>query len=306
MRRPFPWLLALLCLCTLAQAGPRELISECALRVPAGVDGIDALEPLCPGLTQALLELSGGAPLAAASLKQLNRNSLSDFLLLTAAASVQSPAVPDPEHLRGILHEIGAPATHQLTWWDRFKAWCLKWLLPANRNSPSLWLPAWLQKLIPSAAVATAVFYTLLGFIVLGVVYLVHAELRAAGFLKRGQARPVNSRPSFAGAVNVGLSLEQVMKSPLAQRPMLLFRLLVNELARQGRLDRAASLTHREVAQRARLADAAEREQLAELSRLAEWQLYGRGSIESAHSEPVLAEGQALYVRLRRQQGSGA
>jgi len=34
--------------------------------------------------------------------------------------------------------------------------------------------------------------------------------------------------------------------------------------------------------------------------------LYGRGSIESAHIEPVLAEGRALYVRLRRQQGSGA
>lgn len=306
MRRPFPWLLALLGLCTLAQAGPRELISECELRIPLGVDGIEALEPICPGLSQALSELSGGAPLAAASLKRLNRAALSDFLLLTAAPSAQAAPAPDPAAVHGILQEFGAAPTHQLTWWDRFKAWCLKWLRPANRNSSSLWLPAWLQKLIPPATVAEAVFYTLLGLIVLAVIYLVRIELRAAGFFKGTQATRGNTRPSFSGAVSPGLSLEQVLRCPLAQRPALLFRLLASELTRQGRLERTASLTHREVAERARLDDAAERARLGELSRLAELQLYGSGPIEASRSEPVLADGQALYVRLRRHAGSGA
>lgn len=304
MRRAFPWLLALFGLCTLAEAGPRELVSDCAVRAPVGVDGIDALEPICPGLTQALAELSGGAPLAAASLKRLNGGSLNDFLQLTAISSTQSATAPDPAAVGGILRGFSVAPTHQVSWWDRFKAWCLRWLVPANRKSPSLWMPEWLQKLIPSAATAEVVFYTLLGLIVLGVIYLVRNELRAAGLFQRAKATRSDLGPSFTGAVSTALSLEQVLKFPLAQRPALLFRLLASELARQGRLDRSASLTHREVAARARLEDARERARLVELSHLAELQLYGGAPIDAARSEPVLAEGQALYVRLRRQPGS--
>jgi hypothetical protein len=306
VRGRYPWLLALLGLCTAAQAGPRELISECAQRVPAGVAGIEALEPLCAGLTQSLAELSGGAPLAAASLKRVNRDSLREFLRLTDAPSDAGLVAPDPAAVGGILREFGKAPVRELTWWDRFKAWCLKWLIPTNRNSPSLWLPQWLRKLVPSATVAAVIYYTLLGLVVLAVAFMVRNELRAAGLFQRATGKGINPRPSFGGAVSVSLSLEQVMKSPLAQRPALLFRLLAAELSRQGRLGAAASLTHREIAERARLDDSAEREPLSRLSRLAEFQLYGGGLIDPARSEPVLAEGQALYVRLRRQPGRGA
>jgi hypothetical protein len=300
VRRAFPWLLALLGYCAAAQADPRELVNDCIAHLPAGATGIEALEPLCPGLGQAISELSGGATLAAASLKRLDHDGLVMLMSLTAAPTAHSVAPPDPAAVAAILREFTKAPAHQLGWWERFKAWCLKWFAPASRNAPSVRLPAWLSKFSLSQAVATALFYSLLGLLVIAVLWMVRNELRAAGLLGRSRAGPNNTRPSFAGSVSASLSLERVLKTPLAQRPALLFRLLAGELSRQGRLTAEASLTHREVAARARLDDATEREQLNQLSHLAELQLYGSVAIEPARSEGVLAEGQALYVRLRR------
>ncbi len=304
MRRIFPWLVALLGLSGIAQAGSRDLIADCAQRAPAGVAGIEALERLCPGLTQSLAELGQGAPLASGSLKRMTRDSLSEFLQLTAVPVSQPVKLPDPSALGGILHSFGQAPTRHLTWWDRFKAWCLKWLVPANGGARTL--PAWLTKLTPSAAVAKAAFYTLLGLIVIAVLFMVRNELRAAGLFSRTPTPQDTSRPSFHGDVAVTLSLEQVLKSPLAQRPALLLRLLVGELARQGRLESSASLTHREVFERARLEDTQERQRLEQLSRMAELQMYGGALIEPACTEEVISGAKALYVRLRQQPGGAA
>jgi len=300
VQRHFPWLLALLGYCAAAQADPRELVSGCIAHLPTGVTGIEALEPLCPGLEQAISELSGGATLAAASRKRLDHDGLVMLLSLTAAPTAHSGAPPDPAAVAAILREFAKAPAHQLSWWERFKAWCLKWLAPASRNSPSARLPAWLSKFSLSPTAASALFYSLLGLLVLAVLWMVRNELRAAGLLGRTRAGPTSTRPSFAGSVSASLSLERVLKAPLAQRPALLFRLLAGELSRQGRLAAESSLTHREVAERARLDDAKEREQLGQLSRLAELQLYGGVTLEPVRSELILAEGQALYVQLRR------
>jgi hypothetical protein len=300
VRRHFPWLLALLGYCAAAQADPREFVNGCIAHVPAGVTGIEALEPLCPGLRQAISELSGGATLAAASLERLDHDGLVTLMSLTAAPIVHLGARPDPAAVGAILREFVKAPAHQLSWWERFKAWCLKYFAPASRNSPSLRLPAWLSKFSLSPTAAGALFYSLVGLLMIAVLWMVRNELRAAGLLGRSSADRTSTRPSFAGSVSAGLSLERVLKAPLAQRPSMLFRLLAGELARQGRLAAESSLTHREVAERARLDDTKEREQLNQLSRMAELQLYGGVAIEPVRCELVLAEAQALYVELRR------
>lgn len=301
MRPVVPWLLTLLGLCTAAQAGPRELIDNCARQLPTDLHGLEALEPVCPGLTQALTEASGGAPLAALSLQRLDRAALIALLQVTATSEPVAGKAPDPAAVGAILQEIEQASAKPLTWWDRVKAWWKKWLSGSSAQAAPLQLPAWLTRLSMPAAVIKGLLISLLVLLAAGVAILVRDELRLAGVFSRTK-RPTGSATfSFPGVAAGELSLEQVLGSDLAERPALLFRLLVAELVRQGRLAAAGSLTHREVAKRAQLDDAAEREQLTRLSDLAEYQLFGQRPIIFYEDNDALLQGQSLYLRLRRQ-----
>jgi hypothetical protein len=295
-----PWLLALLGVCSAAEGGPRDFIADCAARLTPELTGIKALEEVCPGLRQALNEVAANAPLAVASLDRLTGRSLPEFLFLTAAAKAPAVQPPDPAAVAAILRNLAQSPQAELSWWDRFKAWYLKWLSHPLSRYPGFELPRWLSKLSLPAAVVTALLYTLLGLMVIGVGLIVRNELRAAGILARA-ARPRRTHgEAFGMAGTVELSLEQVLAAEPMQRPALLFRLLVNELTAQGRLESARGLTHREVAVRARLDDEQERRRFARLSRLAEYQLFGPGALGVDQSRAVLADGQALYLDLRK------
>jgi hypothetical protein len=128
--------------------------------------------------------------------------------------------------------------------------------------------------------------------------------LRVAGVFKR-------RRKAAGGAATAQDDLppnarEVLEETQLADQPTLLLRMLVAKLVEAGRLARERSLTHRELAQRARFDTVDEHSVFEQVARLSEQAIYGEAPLDAQSAEPVLTRGRALYDTLQAQGGASA
>ena len=284
-----------------AHAGPRDVIAQCAAHVqpahvPAARVGKHALVPPCPGLADALGALGVGvvAP-PATSRVELSRQWLDGVLTLTAAARPPALRPPDPSRVAAILRGLGQGPAATPTWWDRVKAWCVRWLLPRTFSAPTGAFARWLAKLTPSMAAAKMLLYALLGLTIIGAAVVIGQAIRAAFRSARsGHVVDRRRRDQPGAAVAPGPASD----STPAEQPARLFAQLAETLSAQGRLSRARSLIHREVAERAVLADEGLRVALARLAHLAELELFGGAPLTAEQNAEARADGHLLYAGL--------
>ncbi len=284
-----------------ARAGPRDVIAQCAAHVaptrapPAHVGGHPLAKP-CPGLTDALGALGVGvvAPPATSRI-ELRRQWLDAVMDLTATARASAVRPPDPAAIPAILRGLSQVPAATPTWWDRFKAWCVKWLLPRTFNAPTGALARWLAKLSPSTAAAKMLLYALLGLTIIGAAAVIGRTIRAAiRSARTGHVGNMSRRDPAWAATTPGPASEPTP----TEQPAQLFAQLAETLSAQGRLSRARGLTHRVVAVRAVLANAGLRAALARLAHLAELDLFGGAPLSAEQNAEARASGRLLYASL--------
>jgi hypothetical protein len=305
----WPGVCLALLLAGVATAGPRDIVADCARRVPPGTAGLEALEAECPELRAALDEIGVRPLLSPETRETILASSLAQAVELMAPAASCGRRAPDPASLAAALRSIGAAATPE-GWWERFKAWLLERLArPARAEAKpdwADWLAKRLARLSPSQALLGALYVALLAAVVIAAVLVIINELRAAGVLRArpGPGHPRELRGPWPGAAFAGAPAPDGPRAP--ERARLLLQQVVERLTAAGRLTGERSLTHRELAERARLDDEATRLQLARLAALAERQLFGAASLPDSAVEPVLAGGEALFAALGRPPGRPA
>jgi hypothetical protein len=311
-----PWLLFAAVLCAMVSwrgavaqtasppvdaAGARAAMRACSDRIgpePVGPEqagpekaGLPALEQRCPGLAAAL-QAAGIRPLIIASSQELfDRGSLRRLPVLMHGPTGSAPDVAALAPVLRGLHRTVAPPR---SWWRRVWDWLVEHLAPrqpADTSSP--WLTGILRLLPRLQWLWTAIIWGTFITLPIAVVIIVVREVRAMG---RPSVDAAGTAGPTAGTGPVESRLAMLRRAPSAERPAQLFALLIARLVAAGRLPPDRSLTHREIARRALLDDAEQRQLIESLARLAERQLYSELLAAPAGVEVLLARGEDLYT----------
>jgi hypothetical protein len=278
-----------------------DVVTACAHTLPASAKGLAMLEAACPGLQQALTQLGVRPLLLQSSRNNLRADALLDLLTLTGADQGVRHA-PRLTTLGPILHAL-APKPSPPSWWDLFKLWLQRVFGGSPAPDSSHWLTLWLAKLTPSQSVLNALLGVLLLLLVAGAVMVVVRELRAAGVLSRRQRQSQHAPRLLPQTLSEPRTLAQVQAAPAAQQATLMFRLLVETLVAHHRLPDDRSLTHRELALRARIDQPAQRQSWVSVCSLAERQLLAATAPASPDQGRILRDGEALYGALQAASG---
>lgn len=133
-------------------------------------------------------------------------------------------------------------------------------------------------------------------------VWVIVRELRASGVLGRRLGRraapAASSVPAAPSPAHGPGNLAELEQAPLAERSMLLLRLLVQALLRSGRLSHERTLTYRELEAHGAFDDTRQRRRFAHLAQLAERERYGARPLQSDEWPAIAREGGALYAQL--------
>jgi hypothetical protein len=324
VRARLPWLILLALSPTAFAAAstppasipPEAVLEGCAQSPsPTGrpLEGLEQLETLCPGLTQALSELGLAQQIGEEWRGRLNLLALGQLADLQryydGAPRVAAPRV---EALASVASSLRVQTAPQ-SWWQRFKSW-LRSLLRQD-EAPSRADFGWLERLLSHLKLkpwlAQAVGYTTIGLVIALALWIIWRELRqakvftrhrkAAGRIERTGWMPPAFAPDLRGA-----DLDAL---PLWDRPAVLLQLLVQALRQSDRLGLERALTFRELSERVKLDDDLQRTRFERVARLAERQRYGvRSQPPSLGSDEqlreTLADGLSLYAQLRATAGA--
>jgi hypothetical protein len=267
-----------------------RVLEGCRARLDARVDiGIERVRRRCPELLPAL-ESAPWRDLLPSTLGERREDVTAESLraLATLVRHASDPGArgvtPDRQALAPVLEKLGEKGKQGATRWERFTRWLKEKYTERGKNDEAGWLEKLARQLRTSEGVARAITY--LGYaLVLGVVlFVVWAELRAAGFL--GGRRRAERRAGPAAEWRRRLALTDVLAAPLAERPGMLLRLLGEALARAQRLPPAEGLTAAALVKQARLDADEERVALARVAGTAERVRYAA----QAPGEPAIEE----------------
>jgi len=319
VRAPLPWLILLALSPTAFPAAPTppaEVLEACA-RSPAlaarQVRGLEQIEALCPGVTQALSALGLTDQIGDEWRGRLNPLALGQLADLQQFYDGEPRSdAPRVDSLASVVSALRVQSAPQ-SLWQRFKSW-LRSLLRQD-EVPSRTDNGWLERLLAhlklTSWVAQAIGYTTIGLVIALALWIIWRELRYANVLTRrrrpsgGIARTEWTPQAFAAEVRAG----DLDRLPLWERPAVLLQLLVQALRQSQRLGFERALTFRELAQRAQLDDELQRARFERIARLAERQRYGaRGQSPAPGSDEqlreTLADGLSLYAQLRATAGA--
>lgn len=278
----------------------RQVLDHCVESVEVDVVGMAALEAECPGLEQALIDL-GLDPFIA----DWQRDTIGVYGLMSLQSVEQryreQPAAQSSvqvDSLQSVLEGLRQPvqAEQPLTWFERFKRW-LRNLMNSQDAEQGSWLTRLLDDYRLSETARNIIFYGSVLLVVLLAVAVVVNEVRVArkGRRKKDGMRTVEA----AGAVAESLDARSLDLDAAARgdRPSILLQMLVATLVKSGRLQAERSLTHRELATRAKFDDSAQRESFRRVAQLAERVVYG-GENAPADLDEVVEAGRALHSQL--------
>jgi hypothetical protein len=278
-----------------------DVVAACAHTLPAGAKGLAMLEAACPGLQQALTQLGVRPLLLESSRNNLRADSLLELLTL-ASADQGATRAPRLTTLGPILRALASRPLPP-SWWDRFRLWVQRVFGDIQTGDSSHWLAMWLAKLRHSQRMLNALLGALLLLVVAGAVVVLVRELRAAGVLSRRQRQSQHAPTLLAETLSEPWTLAQVHAAPAAQQATLMFRLLLQTLVTHHRLPDDRSLTHRELAARARIEQDAQRRCWISVCSLAERQLLAATAPAGPDQGRIVQDGEALYGALQSAPG---
>ena len=286
---------------------PAQILAACVEASTEG-EGLAELEPDCPGIEHALVELGYSPFIADHQLDTLDWYTLNDLQQLHDRYSVR-PAGKTREVQTGSLAPIlqslqETQQDRELNWLERFSRW-IRSLSQQSEDASPAWLKRWLDdNATLSQTVVRWMIYGALTLLIVMAVSVVINELRAAGLLRRRKG--ANARTDAAGAaIAADLTAADLESAAPADRPSILLRLLVAALVKRGRLRADRSLTHRELVARVVFDQAAQRESFGRLAVLSERTIYGGMRTEPQEIDGVVAAGRALMAALDAPAASG-
>lgn len=283
-----------------AQDGDANIIVSCARDADEDIVGLTELDAECPGLEPALVD-AGLAPfISEAQSAALTSAALSDLAQLREHYR-QLPALHtlSIDQVAQVARELEqVKAARPLTWRERLSQWVRQFFDRPQSNGSS-WLAEWLRnKSLPQKVTDVIVTGLILLVIVLALIVLIN-ELRAAGvFRKRAARKAAGLGSNGMPGSTMPLTFADISAAPLRDQPSLLLQLVVNALVDTGRLQAARSLTHRELALRARFDASLQREQFSLLATGAERARYGRDLPTATQIEALLTDGRALHAQI--------
>jgi hypothetical protein len=194
--------------------------------------------------------------------------------------------------LTPILRGLKTTAVPARSWWRRIWDWLVEHLTP-QQSSSQPWLTDLMRLALRARWLWTVLMWCTLIALPLAVGFIIWREMRAMG----RRSRDARLETGIAGPTGPAQSrLAALRAAPLAQRPALLFALLIGRLVAAGRLPPDRSLTHREIARKALLDGADQRRLIETLARLAERQLYADAPAVPDGLAELLARGEDLYT----------
>lgn len=291
MRRPFA--LALTLALATAHAEPRAVVSNCAAQLPPATAGLDALEAGCPGLRAALEALELHGLLAAQPPATLTAAILARLAPLAPPIEVGRKVAPDPARVQAAVASLQVRILPRSAW-ERFKDWVRR-LLERDADQES---GSWLAMLRTSQAISALIIRVLLLAVVVFAFAMIVSEAREwrRSARRAGQFVPASDERPLTAASQ--LTLAGLMQQALVDRPRYLLQLIVEALARSGRLSAPRSLTHQQLAARVASSVGGPDASFAALATVTERQLYGQAELAPAAIEPIVEDGIALYSRL--------
>jgi hypothetical protein len=193
--------------------------------------------------------------------------------------------VPDVARLAPILERLQTD-TAPKSWWQKLKDRLAQLLRTRSESSRLPWLDEWAKRLTPAQAVRDALLWLVVIGVIVSAVVVIVRELRASGLsLRPRRRRTAGVVPRSAPG---DYEPDDWRRLPFPQQPAALFRAVAFRLASEGRLPASSSHTHRELATRARLESAAERDTWQSLALVAERQLYS-ADVDDAEATRAVA-----------------
>jgi hypothetical protein len=257
-----------------AEDAALRVVESCRARLDPRVDiGTERVARRCPELIPAL-EKAPWRDLLPSTLGQRNEEISADSLralaelVRHASDPGQRRAAPDQKTLAPVLAGLGEQGQQGATRWERFKRWLKEKFENRKNDDEPGWLEQWSRQFRTSEGVAQAITYVGYALVMALVVFVIWAELRAAGLL--GGARREQRRSSPTAEWRRRLMLTDVFAAPPSERPGMMLRLLGEALTRAHRLPAADGLSAGAIARRAQLDSEAERAELARVASTAD------------------------------------
>jgi hypothetical protein len=280
-------------------------VEACRARLDPRVDiGIERIQKRCPELLPALASAPWRDLLPRTMRErrdEVTAESLRALVELVResdnSASRREP--PSRERLAPVLAELGERGQQGATRWERFKRWLKDKIENRKEDDDTGWIERLARQFKTSEGVAQFITYS--GYVMVGmlVLFVIVAELRAAGLLGGGRRSSARANPTAVWRRR--LMLADVAKAPLAERPGMLLRLLGEALTRARRLPAAEGLTATAIARRAQLDAAHEREELGRVAATADAVRYGDSRPPDEALEETVAAARALLDKFSRQ-----
>lgn len=286
-------------------SSPAAVLRACGIATQGeSIRGMEALRTRCPDLERALTDLGLTQQLGESWQKRIDSRALPGLAhLVDHFAGAPAVAAPDPAALAAAMQSLQVHDTPQ-SWWERFKSWLRSWFRsPETRSADNGWLQRLLARIQLPPLLARLVGYLAIALLLGLSLWIVLRELKVAGVLQRQPAREPGTaaKGPLAPAAAIPLDPAQLQSLPLWQQPAALLGMLVVTLQRSGRLKLERALTHRELVERARLDEGAQRLRFERVAQLAERQLYGAPQAAGAGDETALRRALAEGLSLRQQ-----
>jgi hypothetical protein len=275
-----------------------RIVDACRAKLDARSDlGVERVQRRCPELLPAL-DRAPWRELLPKTLRQedISADSLRALSQLIRQSQVTSPPAVrlDDGELARSLAALGEAGQEGVTRWERLKRWIKARFDTRKRDDEPSWIDQLANRIRTSEGIIEAITYVGYAAVALLVVYVVVAELSAAGML--GGLRRSTARRNPAAEWRRRLMLADVGEAPLAERPGMLLRLLGEALTRANRLPAADGLTASAIVRRARIDDE-ERAELARVARVADAARYAPARPEETALEETVGIAKALLAR---------
>jgi hypothetical protein len=281
-------------------------VDACRARLDPPVDiGVERIQKRCPELLPALASAPWHA-LVPATLRERREELSAQSLralseLVRGANSGPAGVAPDLAQVAPVLAELGEHGQEGVTRWERFKRW-LKDLRKGRKDDDEGVLARWSRELSTSEGVARIISYIGYGLLAMLALFVIGAELRAAGLFSARRRAAVRNSPEAQWRRR--LMLADVAAAPLADRPGMLLRLLGEALTRAQRLPAADGLTAGAIARRAQLDAEADRAGLTHVARTSDEIRYADHAPPAAELEATVGQAKELLAKFARLGGA--
>lgn len=246
------------------------------------------LATLCPELAATLVS----HPLEPSLARSPGQRAPADAARIEALQAyydnAQSERRPDLQRLPDVLSQMREPVPRRLSLREQFWRW-----LTHKLGLDEFELPQWTEDISISPRVFDTVFYSLIALLLILAAAVILNELRQRRVGRGGrrvarwslQAGPAISPPTLA----------ELEAAPLSEQPRLLLAMAIHALSSSGAIDYRDSMTHRQLANAARVLP--DGEGLVLLSKAAERCAYGGWEPSAQEWSALRSTGQGLLRR---------